>query len=378
MPTFAEPLALWPILREAFAEAPPSARNRIRAIVAVWILLIAVQIWDSARGTGVSAVAEFLSAVLGSGGAVLLGIAITLQGAMETRTSRPKSSDESPGMQRILIAIPAIAFVAGVALGAAAALMLVRTLLGVVFIVAVVGGTLDVVLLVVAAQTVTRSTRTLFTFAADQAASASAARAEAAAAQLRALQAQMNPHVLFNSLNTIASLVRSNPAAAEGAVEDLADLLRQTLNRSAEGFGTLDQELAYVRACLAVEQPRWGDRLHVTWDIDPIALDRPFPALVLQPLVENALKHGIGSRVDGGAVHIRVSTLDTRTAVEVSDDGEGFSTAYAERTGLGNLRERLATLYGPDASLEIRRDVPGGCVRVVVPARPSGAVVSRV
>jgi two-component system sensor histidine kinase AlgZ len=376
MPTFAEPLALWPILRVAFAEAPPSARNRIRAIVGVWILLIAVQIWDSARGTGVSAVAEFLSAVLGSGGAVLLGIAITLQGAMETRTSRPKSSNESPGMQRILIAIPAIAFVAGVALGGAAALMLVRTLLGVNFIVAVVGGTLDVVLLVVAAQTVTRSTRTLFTFAADQAASASAARAEAAAAQLRALQAQMNPHVLFNSLNTIASLVRANPAAAEGAVEDLADVLRQTLNRSAEGFGTLDQELAYVRACLAVEQPRWGDRLHVTWDIDPVALDRPFPALVLQPLVENALKHGIGSRVDGGAVHIRVSTLDTRTAVEVSDDGEGFSTAYAERTGLGNLRERLATLYGPDASLEICRDVPGGCVRVVVPARPSGTVVS--
>jgi signal transduction histidine kinase len=376
MPTFAEPLALWPILREAFAEAPPSARNRIRAIVAVWILLIAVQIWDSARGTGVSAVAEFLSAVLGSGGAVLLGIAITLQGAMETRTSRPKSSDESPGMQRILIAIPAIAFVAGVALGGAAALMLVRTLLGVNFIVALVGGTLDVVLLVVAAQTVTRSTRTLFTFAADQAASASAARAEAAAAQLRALQAQMNPHVLFNSLNTIASLVRSNPAAAEGAVEDLADVLRQTMNRSAEGLGTLDQELAYVRACLAVEQPRWGDRLHVTWDIDPVALDRPFPALVLQPLVENALKHGIGSRVDGGAVHIRVSTLDTRTAVEVSDDGEGFSTAYAERTGLGNLRERLATLYGPDASLEICRDVPGGRVRVVVPARPSGTVVS--
>ena len=373
MSSGSHPPAVWPIVREAFADAPVAARNRIRATVALWIVLIAVQVWDSARGAGVSAVAEFLSALLGSGGAVLLGIAYTLQRAMEDRTARPRSAEESGGLQRILVAIPALAFVAGGALAGAAVLMLVRTLLGINLVLAVVAGTLDALLIALAWQTVTRSTRTLYTFGADQAASAAAARGEAAAAQLRALQARMNPHVLFNSLNTVASLVRTDPPAAERAVEDLADVLRQTLSRSAEGVGTVDQEIAYVRACLAVEQPRWGDRLQVTWDVDPVALGRPVPPLVLQPLVENALKHGIGSRMDGGAVHIRVTPLDSRTILEVSDDGEGFPRGYAERTGLGNLRERLAALYGAEASLEIPRDVPGGCVRVVVPARPVAA-----
>jgi LytS/YehU family sensor histidine kinase len=367
--------AIWPSVREAFTDAPAPARGRIYMMLALWALLIGAQLWDSARGHGASAVAEFLSAVLGSGGALLLGIAYTLQGAMEVRRSRPGSPDATPGVQRILIAIPAIAFFAGVALGAAAILMLVRALLGISLVAALIVGILDLLLLGVAARTVTRSTRTLFAFAADQAASAAAARGEAAAAQLRALQSRMNPHVLFNSLNTIASLVRASPPAAEQAVEDLADVLRQTMNRAAEAIGTVEQEIAYVRACLAVEQPRWGDRLRVMWDIDPAALDRPFPPLVLQPLVENALKHGIGSRMDGGTVHIRVATRDADTSVEVSDDGEGFARGFAERTGLGNLRERLATLYGPNASLEIHRDAPGGCVRVVVPAhRPQTAI----
>jgi len=370
-----QPLAVWSIVREAFMDAPATTRRRIRAIVAVWVVLIVVQVWDSARGTGVSAIAEFLSALLGSGGAVVLGIAYTLQHAMEDRTARPRSAAEAIGLQRILVAIPTLAFVAGVALGGAAVLMVVRALLGTTLVHVLIGGALDVLLLVVAAQTVTRSTRTLFTFAADQAASAAAARSEATAAQLRALQARMNPHVLFNALNTIASLVRSSPPAAERAVEDLADLLRQTLNRSAEGFGTVDQEIAYVRACLAVEQPRWGDRLRVTWEVDPAALGRPLPPLVLQPLVENALRHGIGSRMDGGTVRIRVSPLDTRTILEVSDDGEGFACGYSERTGLGNLRQRLTTLYGTEASLEIRRDLPGSLVRVVVPSRPAGVQI---
>ncbi len=110
----------------------------------------------------------------------------------------------------------------------------------------------------------------------------------------------MNPHFLFNALNTVASLVRSNPRAAEHVVENLSDVLRMTLARSAERMGTVDDELRYVQAYLALEQERWGDRLRVEGDVGEDARRWPLPPLTLQPVVENALRHGIGSRLVGG------------------------------------------------------------------------------
>ena len=165
-------------------------------------------------------------------------------------------------------------------------------------------------------------------------------------AQLAALQARMNPHFLFNALNTVASLVRSNPAAAEQVVENLSDVLRRTMERSAATMGTVEEEIDYVRSYLALEQERRDDRLHVVLNVEDAARSRALPPLVLQPLVENALRHGLGGRLTGGHIRISVRAALDETVVSVEDDGIGFPPNWREGTGLGNLRQRLRTLYG--------------------------------
>ena len=266
--------------------------------------------WSSGRcGTaatpkGSAGVAEFLSAILGATGVALLGAAHTLQRTMDEAASRPRPRGDAAAVQQVLLALPALGFASGVALGAAAALMVLRALLGTEMFLIVVALTMYCGMLVFAGHTVMNSARTLFRHATHQAAMAADARSQAAAAQLAALQARMNPHFLFNALNTVASLVRSDPPAAERVVENLSDVLRQTLRRSAGTIGTVDDELEYVRAYLTLEQERWGNRLRVEWDVDDDARALPLPPLVLQPLVENALKHGIGARLAGGTIRI--------------------------------------------------------------------------
>ena len=214
-----------------------------------------------------------------------------------------------------------------------------------------------------------QSARMLFRHAGESAAAAAQARGEAASAQFAALQARMNPHFLFNALNTVASLVRSDPPAAERVVENLSEVLRRTLERSSEVISTVEDEVAYVRAYLALEQERWGERLRVVWDVDETAAARSLPPLVLQPLVENALRHGLGGRIDGGTIHISVRATDGALAVTVEDDGAGFPPGWREGTGLGNLRQRLRTLYGDDAKLQTSAQCSGASVTVIVPSR---------
>ena len=221
-------------------------------------------------------------------------------------------------------------------------------------------------MLLFAGRTVTNSARTLFRHATHQAAVAADARSQAAAAHLSALQARMNPHFLFNALNTVAALVRSDPPAAERVVENLSDVMRQTLGRSAASMGTVDEELAYVRNYLMLEQARWGDRLVVEWNVDEVVRPWPLPPLILQPLVENALAHGIGARLAGGTIRITVRGGDVLTMV-VEDTGPGFPARWQAGTGLGNLRERLHTLYGERASLAVAGGSGGARVTVTVP-----------
>ena len=160
--------------------------------------------------------------------------------------------------------------------------------------------------------------------ACDAAGGDSGGRAEpASAAQLAALQARMNPHFLFNALNTVAAVVRSNPSAAERVVENLSDVLRQTLQRSAGSGGTVAEEIEYVRAYLSLEQERWGSPAARRVGRRHRAQSRSLPPLVLQPLVENALRHGIGSRLSGGTIRITVQARAMLT-VRVNDDGPGF------------------------------------------------------
>ena len=217
--------------------------------------------------------------------------------------------------------------------------------------------------------TVRDTTRVLFDRAERRGAQAAKARAELADARISALQARMQPHFLFNALNTIAALVKTDPDAAEATVEDLSAILRASLKQGDATTRPLREELALVRAFVGVEQRRLGTRLKVNWNVAPGALDAPVPVLSLQPLVENAIKHGIASRIAGGAVTVHVEQVGDALRLTVTDDGEGFARGWAEGTGLGNLRQRLHPLYGSRASLVIHPG-PGASVTMTIPRAP--------
>jgi sensor histidine kinase YesM len=194
-----------------------------------------------------------------------------------------------------------------------------------------------------------------------------------ATTRLAALQAQLNPHFLFNSLNTIAVLVRDgdNRAAAR-VIEQLSDVLRSTLNGTQANEVTLEDELALVRQYLAVEEARFSDRLRPVLDVDPPALSAAVPRFALQHLVENALRHGIAKRTDAGRVVVTARRSGDILELSVEDDGPGpaAGAADAKGHGLDNTRERLRTLYGDRASLTVAAAGPLGTVaRLRIPYR---------
>jgi hypothetical protein len=362
-----EPAApVWPIIRDALANAGPELRRLIRMVVVFWILMFILQVWDSRNSEGPLGLAEFLSVFLGITGIGLLGLAQTLRLSMEEAAARTPAMRDHPAVARVLLALPAVGFAAGVTLASATLLTVMRGVLG-TELPLVIGGTLLYgAFTIVAARTVMLSARTLFTFATQQAEAAATLRTAATAARLEALQARMNPHMLFNALNTVATLVRSNPPAAERVVENLADVLRQTLDRSAIAMGTVGDEVAYVRACLALEEERWGTSLRVSWSVPEDVLTTPMPPFVVQPLVENALRHGLGARLEGGRIEISIRRDGTAVVTTVKDDGPGFRPGWTEGVGLGNLRQRLKALYGDRASLSIETTPGGSEVTVIV------------
>jgi two-component system, LytTR family, sensor kinase len=203
-----------------------------------------------------------------------------------------------------------------------------------------------------------------------------AARAEALRvdAELRALRAQLNPHFLFNTLHSITALVRLDPADGERALEQFAALLRYVLdvNRSRSEELPLEEELGFVRTYLSLERLRLGDRLRVTEEIDPEALECLVLAFSLQPLVENAIRHGIAPRAGEGALRISANLMHEQLVLEVADDGggaDGASVAEASGVGLSAVRQRLQTRWGSSARMEIVTAPRNGfLVRITVPA----------
>jgi len=176
-------------------------------------------------------------------------------------------------------------------------------------------------------------------------------------ARLAALQSQLNPHFLFNSLNTIAVLVRDgDSAAATRVIEQLSDVLRHTIGRTRASEVALDDELDLVRQYLAVEQVRFSDRLRPAFDIDPGALSAAVPSFAVQHLVENALKHGISRRTDAGRLVVTARRARDILELSIEDDGAGLAPGSAEAKGHGleNTRERLRALYGDGASLVVQ------------------------
>lgn len=192
-------------------------------------------------------------------------------------------------------------------------------------------------------------------------------------ARLAALQAQLNPHFLFNSLNTIAVLVRDGDSTtATRVIEQLSEVLRSTLAHTQANEVSLDDELELVRQYLAVEQARFPDRLRPEFNIDPSTLSAAVPSFVLQHLVENALRHGIARRTDSGRVVVTARRDGDILDLSVEDDGAGLAANAEPQKGHGleNTRERLRTLYGDRASLSVT-GVPaqGTVARLRIPYR---------
>ncbi|MFA6232364.1 MAG: histidine kinase [Rhodanobacter sp.] len=171
-------------------------------------------------------------------------------------------------------------------------------------------------------------------------------------AQVEALQARIRPHFLFNSMNTVAALIRVDPAAAERTVEDLCELFRAALGQHDIGDGTLGEELALVERYLAIEQLRLGPRLRIQRDMGELPVDYSLPRLLLQPLVENAVRHGIQPLRGGGEVILRGRREGSGVRIEIINPLPDTPPTPGNGHGLENVRKRVAYRYGPQARVE--------------------------
>lgn len=190
-----------------------------------------------------------------------------------------------------------------------------------------------------------------------------------ALARLRALQARIRPHFLFNSMNTIASLTRTHPTQAEEAIEDLADLFRASMHE-ANTMIPLEQEFEIARTHQRIEQLRLGSRLVVAWDVDSLPPRAQVPGLILQPLLENAVYHGIEMLPAGGTVTIRGRLVEREIQIEVRNPvpaQDGYSEREGNRMALENIRERLELAWPGRARIEARQDGTEFSARLIFP-----------
>src|SRR5215467_2010381 len=180
------------------------------------------------------------------------------------------------------------------------------------------------------------------------------ARRMAAEAQLASLEALVDPHFLFNTLNSIAALVRDRPADAERVIEQLSSLLRSSLDRRASSLVTLDEELILVRSYLEIERIRFGERLRFRIDPDSVQGAALVPRLSLQTLVENCVKYAVSPSREGAAVTVRAAADGDRLRISVEDDGPGFDSSHLpEAHGLHLLKSRLTMTFGDQAAFRI-------------------------
>ncbi|MEO7066066.1 MAG: histidine kinase [Rhodanobacter sp.] len=190
-------------------------------------------------------------------------------------------------------------------------------------------------------------------------------------AQLEALQARIRPHFLFNSMNTVAALIRVDPAAAERTVEDLCELFRAALGQHDSGDGTLAEELALVERYLAIEQLRLGTRLRIQRDLDDLPDTFPLPRLLLQPLVENAVRHGIQPLRGGGRVILRGQREGSGICIEVINPLPATPAQPGNGHGLDNVRRRVAYRYGPRARVHAGPQGEQFVVQLHLPGEPA-------
>ena len=196
-------------------------------------------------------------------------------------------------------------------------------------------------------------------------------------ARMEALQSQINPHFLFNTLNSVSSLVRFDPDTARGVIIKLSNILRRLL-RKGDAFVRLREEFEFIDDYLDIEVVRFGrDKLHVEKELDPESLDVVVPAMLLQPLVENSIKHGLAPKIEGGTIHLRTHLNDGQVTIEVQDDGVGMGAAHmleapsgvgGSGIGMANVADRLKVLYGDTARMTMEAVASGGTlVRITLP-----------
>lgn len=199
-------------------------------------------------------------------------------------------------------------------------------------------------------------------------------KAQAARAELTALQARINPHFFFNTLNTISSLVTEDPDEAEEVISLLADLFRYTLKTSGARLVPFGDEVHFVETYLSIERARFGERLRSSFDVEPSCKNVPVPGLILQPIVENAVLHAIAPRAAGGSVTVRARLREGSLEIDVADDGSPrvrYEEFLRPGHGLANVRDRIVNLYSGAGGILIRaRETGGTLVTVHLPATP--------
>jgi two-component system LytT family sensor kinase len=188
-------------------------------------------------------------------------------------------------------------------------------------------------------------------------------------ARMDALSRQINPHFLFNTLNTVSALIRTNPQQARAVLYKLSNILRRLL-RKHENFSPLSEELDFVNDYLSIEMIRFGDKLRFEKEVEPATLDRLAPSMLLQPLIENAVKHGLSSKVDGGVVRFRSRLREGKLLLLVEDDGVGIpeaklATLREQGVGFSNVDERLKVLFGGEYRMRIDSK-PGHGTRIEI------------
>lgn len=188
-----------------------------------------------------------------------------------------------------------------------------------------------------------------------------------AEAQLAQLQGQLRPHFLFNALNTVSALMHTDVARADRLVATLGELLRISLRSGEQEMTPLADELHTLRLYAEIMRERFRDRVTLSWETDPALLDTPVPALLLQPLLENAFKHGVERNVGHVHIHICVQRAHDALAIVVSNSGSVLAPEHRDGLGFGNCRERLGILYGHGASLSLHDEAGGVVARVLIP-----------
>lgn len=203
---------------------------------------------------------------------------------------------------------------------------------------------------------------------------ASRLETQLAQSELQALKMQLHPHFLFNTLHSISALMRDDVETADQMIARLGEFLRMTLQNSGEHETTLQQELNFLRCYLEIEQLRFQDRLTTKIEVAPQAMSARVPNLLLQPIVENAIRHGIALQKRAGVITVRAECSNSHLRVEVQDNGNGLTADSNGKSGVGlaNTRARLKQLYGNDHRFELENVLEGGLlVTIEIPVNPS-------